>query len=117
MCCVSTATDGNGGINWSLPPTWASLSTFRSPDGFRVDIGESFTFKVLDGDGAESPTYTVTLEQIPDIMLSLSPGSITESSTPSAGGRVTVTGTLTGPTRELRNHHPTDQSCHRPRRA
>ena len=75
------------------------LKYVPQPDGFRLAIGSSFTFKVLDGDGAESPTYTVTLEQIADIVLTLSPDSITESSTPSSGGRVTVTGTLTGPTR------------------
>ena len=75
------------------------LKYVPQPDGFRLDIGSSFTFKVLDRAGAESPTYTVTLEQIPDIVLSLSRSSITESSTPSAGGRVAVTGTLTGPTR------------------
>ena len=75
------------------------LKYVPQPDGFRVDIGGSFTFKVLDRDGAESPTYTVTLEQIADIVLTLSPDSITESSTPSAGGRVTVTATLTGPVR------------------
>ena len=59
------------------------LKYVPQPNGFRVDIGGSFTFKVLDRDGAESPTYTVTLEQIADIVLSLSPSSITESSTPS----------------------------------
>ena len=75
------------------------LKYVPQPDGFSVAIGSSFTFKVLDRDGAESPTYTVTLEQIADIVLSLSPSSITESSTPSSGGRVTVTGTLTGPVR------------------
>ena len=69
------------------------------PDGFRLKIASSFTFKVIDQAEGESPTYTVTLEQIPDIVLSLSPDSITESSTPSSGGRVTVTATLTGPTR------------------
>ena len=41
----------------------------------------------------------MTLEQIPDIVLTLSPDSITESSTPSSGGRVTLTATLTGPVR------------------
>ena len=75
------------------------LKYVPQPDGKRLDIGSSFTFKVIDQAGAESPIYTVTLEQIPDIVLSVSPSSITESSTPSAGGRVTVTGTLTGPTR------------------
>ena len=75
------------------------LKYVPQPDGFRLSIESSFTFKVLDGIGAESPTYTVTLEQIPDIKLSVSPGSISESSTPSTGGRVTVTGTLTGPVR------------------
>ena len=75
------------------------LKYVPQPDGFRLAIESSFTFKVLDGDGAESPTYTVTLEQIADIVLTLSPDSITESSTPSAGGRVTLTATLTGPVR------------------
>ena len=75
------------------------LKYVPQPDGFRVDIGGSFTFKVLDRDGAESPAYTVTLEQIADIILTLSPDSINESSTPSSGGRVTVTATLTGPVR------------------
>ena len=69
------------------------------PDGRRPTFGASFTFKVLDGDGAESPTYTVTLKQTADILLTMSPDSITESSTPSSGGRVTVTATLTGPVR------------------
>ena len=69
------------------------------PDGRRLTFGSSFTSKVLDGDGAESPTYTATLEQIADIVLTTSPDSITESSTPSSGGRVTVTATLTGPVR------------------
>ena len=69
------------------------------PDGRRFTFGSSFTFKVLDGDGAESPTYTVWLQQEPDIVLTMSPDSITESSTPSSGGRVTVTATLTGPVR------------------
>ena len=75
------------------------LKYVPQPDGKRLNIGASFTFKVLDRDGAESPTYTVTLKQIPDVRLSVSPGSFTESATPSSGGRVTVTGTLTGPTR------------------
>ena len=75
------------------------LKYVPQPDGFRVDVASPFTFKVLDKAGAESPTYTVTMDQIPDIVLSLSPSSITESSTPSSGGRVTVTGTLTGPAR------------------
>ena len=75
------------------------LKYVPQPDGFRVDLGSSFTFKVLDRDGAESPTYTASLEQIADIVLTLSPGTITESATPTAGGRVTVTGTLTGPAR------------------
>ena len=75
------------------------LKYVPQPNGFRLTIGSSFTFKVLDRDGAESPTYTAKLEQGPDLTLSLSPGSITESATPNAGGRVTVTGTLTGPAR------------------
>ena len=79
------------------------LKYVPQPDGFRVDIGGSFTFKVLDGDGEESPAYTVTLEQIPDIVLSLSANSFAESVTPSSGGRVpvsvTVTATLNGPVR------------------
>ena len=75
------------------------LKYVPQPDGFRLSIESSFTFKVLDGIGAESPTYTVTLEQIPDVKLSVSPGAISESTTPSTGGRVTVTGTLTGPVR------------------
>ncbi|MDE2803461.1 MAG: fibronectin type III domain-containing protein, partial [Chloroflexota bacterium] len=75
------------------------LKYVPQPNGFRVDIGGSFTFKVLDQAGSESPTYTVTLEQMADIVLSLSPDSITESATPTSGGRVTVTATLTGPTR------------------
>ena len=75
------------------------LKYVPQPDGFRLAIGSSFTFKVVDQAGAESPTYTVTLEQIPDIVLSLSPDTITESSTPSSGGRVTLTATLTGPVR------------------
>ena len=69
------------------------------PDGRRPTFGASFTFKVLDGVGAESPTYTATLKQTADIVLTMSPDSITESSTPSSGGRVTVTATLTGPVR------------------
>ena len=73
------------------------------PDGKRLDFSSSFTFKVLDGDGEESPTYTATLKQIADIVLTLSPDAIGESVTPSSGGRitvnVTVTGTLTGPVR------------------
>ena len=58
------------------------LKYVPQPDGFRLSIESSFTFKVLDGDGAESPTYTATLEQTADIVLTMSPGSITESSTP-----------------------------------
>ena len=64
------------------------LKYVPQPDGFRLAIGSSFTFKVQDGDGDESPTYTVTLEQIPDIKLTLSPESITESSSPSVGRQV-----------------------------
>ena len=79
------------------------------PDGRRLTFGSSFTFKVLDGDGAESPTYTVWLQQEPDIVLTMSPDSITESSTPSSGGRVTVTATLTGPVRTTRHRHSSDQ--------
>ena len=91
-------TDATAGQEVSVDDL-GKLKYVPQPDGFRVDIGGTFTFKVLDRDGAESPTYTVTLEQIPDIVLTLSPDSITESATPSAGGRVTVTGTLTGPVR------------------
>ena len=84
------------------------LKYVPQPNGFRVDIGGSFTFKVLDGDGEESPTYTVTLEQEPDIVLRLLPsGIITESSKPVKGdgrwhidldleGRVYVEARLTG---------------------
>ena len=75
------------------------LKYVPQPDGERPRIGSSFTFKVLDGDGAESPTYTVTLEQTADMVLSLSHGFIDEASTPSSGGRITVTATLTGPVR------------------
>ena len=75
------------------------LKYVPQPDGLRVDVASPFTFKVVDKAGAESPTYTVTMEQLADIVLSLSPSSITESSTPSSGGRVTVIATLTGPTR------------------
>ena len=75
------------------------LKYVPQPDGHRAIIGASFTFKVLDQDGSESPTYTATLEPLPDIVLSLSQDSITESTTPSTGGRITVTATLTGPVR------------------
>ena len=71
------------------------------PDGWRFDIDSSFTFRVLDQDGAESPTYTVTLLQMADIKLSLSPDSIYEGFPyPHGVGEVTVTATLTGPVRD-----------------
>ena len=75
------------------------LKYVPQPDGHRAIIGASFTFRALDQDGSESPTYTVTLEPLPDMVLSLSHGFIDEASTPSSGGRVTVTATLTGPVR------------------